>query len=98
MTGKEVHYMTRAMGDWPPTGFGSSLKRLREAAGMSQQQLAVKTPCSVFTVSKLERGAQEPAWPLVLAFCRALGVTSEAFQPADDTTAPGSAAEQTPAE
>ena len=31
------------------------------------------------TVSKLERGAQEPAWPLVLALARALGVEVTAF-------------------
>jgi hypothetical protein len=31
------------------------------------------------TVAKLERGVQEPAWPLVLALAKALGVTCEAF-------------------
>jgi len=31
------------------------------------------------TISKLERGAQEPAWPLVLALTKALGVEVTAF-------------------
>jgi DNA-binding XRE family transcriptional regulator len=80
--------MTRRMGDQAPSGFGPRLKQLREEAGLSQQDLAVKTPCSVFTVSKLERGTQEPAWPLVIAFCKALGVSCEAFQQAEGAAEP----------
>jgi transcriptional regulator with XRE-family HTH domain len=66
---------------WPPSGFGGQLARLREARGWSQEQLAREAGVSVFTVSKLERGAQEPAWPFVLLLARTLGVEVGAFVP-----------------
>ena len=68
------------IGGWEPTGFAARLKALREAAGLSQPELAEKAGCHKITVSKLERGEQEPAWPLVLSLCKALGVTCEAFR------------------
>jgi transcriptional regulator with XRE-family HTH domain len=66
-------------GGWPPTGFGARLRELREAKGLSQQKLADEAGCHRFTVAKLERGEQEPAWPLVLALAKALGVDCLAF-------------------
>src|SRR5260370_7419549 len=66
-------------GDFPESGFGGRLKAVREGAGVSQEELARRAGCSTFTVSRLERGAQEPNWPLVLALARALGVSCEAF-------------------
>lgn len=66
-------------GGWPASGFGGRLRTLREGAGLSQQQLADQAGCHRFTVAKLERAEQEPAWPLVLALAEALGVTCEAF-------------------
>lgn len=66
-------------GGWESTGFGRRLAELREAKGLSQAQLAEAAGCHRITVSKMERGEQEPAWPLVLAICAALGVTCEAF-------------------
>jgi transcriptional regulator with XRE-family HTH domain len=74
-------------GGWPATGFAGRLRSIREQAGLSQRELAERAGCNVFTLSKLERGTQEPAWPLVLALARALGVTCEAFQPAGDEPA-----------
>jgi transcriptional regulator with XRE-family HTH domain len=65
---------------WPSTGFGERLKAVREGAGQSQQRLADVVGVDVMTVSRLERGGQEPTWPLVLAFCEALGVSTEAFR------------------
>jgi transcriptional regulator with XRE-family HTH domain len=66
-------------GGWVPTGFGGRLRVLRERAGWTQRELADQAGCNQFTVAKLERGLQEPAWPLVLALGRALGVTCLAF-------------------
>jgi transcriptional regulator with XRE-family HTH domain len=66
-------------GGWPPTGFGGRLRSLREQATLSQRELAELAGCNQFTVAKLERGLQEPAWPLVLALAKALDVTCEAF-------------------
>jgi transcriptional regulator with XRE-family HTH domain len=66
-------------GGWPPSGFGGRLRSLREKAALSQRELADRAGCNQFTVAKLERGLQEPAWPLVLALAKALDVTCEAF-------------------
>jgi len=55
------------------------LKELREKGGMTAQQLCDRAGCHAMTISKLERGAQEPAWPLVLALAKALGVEVTAF-------------------
>jgi len=77
--------MTRRgeQGVWKPTGFGEILRRIRDERGLSQQALADAAGCHVITISKLERGRQEPAWPLVLLLAKALGVGVEAFAPAD---------------
>jgi transcriptional regulator with XRE-family HTH domain len=97
--------MTR-QGGWPASGFGQRLRVLREGAGLTQQQLADRAGCHMMTLSKLELGSQEPAWPLVLALARALGVTCLAFVPEGGEAAPAQkrgrgrppkqAAEQTP--
>src|SRR5579871_1118892 len=76
-------HMTK-QGGWESTGFAGRLRTVREQAGLSQRQLADRAGCNVFTLSKLERGTQEPAWPLVLALARALGVDCTAFQPTGD--------------
>jgi transcriptional regulator with XRE-family HTH domain len=75
-------------GGWPPSGFGGRLKTLREAAGLTQQQIAERAGCNQFTVAKLEAGRQEPAWPLVRALARALGVTCAAFDVPDGEPVP----------
>jgi transcriptional regulator with XRE-family HTH domain len=62
-----------------PTGFAGQLKRLREAAGLTQQQLAERAGFHGFTIAKLEQGVQEPTWPTVLALAHALSVAVGAF-------------------
>ena len=52
---------------------------LREAKGWAQAQLADEASVNDFTISKTERGLQEPAWPIVLALAGALGVEVGAF-------------------
>jgi transcriptional regulator with XRE-family HTH domain len=71
--------MTR-QGGWPPSGFGERLRQLREGARLTQQQLAERAGCHYMTVSLLERGTQEPAWPLVLQLADVLGVALEEFR------------------
>ena len=71
--------MGRKRSDSQPTGFGLLLKRFREKAGISQQELSARASCSLFTVSKIEREEQEPTWPLVLALAAALRVGVEQF-------------------
>ena len=54
------------------------LRALRERAGMSQEQLAVRAEVSVATVRKIETVAVvEPGYFTILAMLRALGVTNE---------------------
>jgi hypothetical protein len=48
------------------------------ARGADHRELP-RAGCNQFTAAKLEGGFQEPAWPLVLALAKALGVTCEAF-------------------
>jgi transcriptional regulator with XRE-family HTH domain len=85
----------RASGDG--TGFGVALKRLREAAGLSQQELAERSGLNIGGVTKLEQGQREPAWPTVLKLAAALGVDCKAFVADDAPTGDAEAAEPTPA-
>ncbi len=71
--------MTR-QGGWPASGFGQKLREVRQAQGLSQEALAERAGCHTMTVAKLEQGVQEPAWPLVLALARALGVSTSEFE------------------
>jgi transcriptional regulator with XRE-family HTH domain len=68
-------------GGWAASGFGARLRVLRERAGLSQAKLAKAAGCYHGTIAKMEQGLQEPAWPLVLAICDALGVSCDEFRP-----------------
>jgi transcriptional regulator with XRE-family HTH domain len=59
--------------------FGAKLKELREAADMTQKQLADGAGVNQRTVSSLEQGRYEPVWSTVQGLCAALGVSCEAF-------------------
>jgi transcriptional regulator with XRE-family HTH domain len=61
--------------DW----FAGRLKELREQAGLTQQQLGEKAGLSQAGIADLEQQRRKPAWETVVALCRALGVTPEAF-------------------
>jgi transcriptional regulator with XRE-family HTH domain len=71
-----------------PTGFAHRLKALREAAGLTQEQLAERTGLYKFSIAKLEQGVQEPSWPTVLALAKALGVDCRAFVPSGEMAEP----------
>jgi len=66
-------------GNLPPSNFGPSLRRVREAKGWTQKQLGEAAELHPNTIAKLERGDQEPNWPLVLKMAEVLGVTCEVF-------------------
>lgn len=66
-------------GENEPTGFGRRLREAREEKGLTQKQLADTAGTHVNTVARLEREEQEPAWPLVLKFAKALGVDCTTF-------------------
>jgi transcriptional regulator with XRE-family HTH domain len=59
--------------------FGQRLKELREATGLSQFGLSEKAGFDKWTVPQLEQGRRKPAWGTVVALCKALGVTPDAF-------------------
>jgi transcriptional regulator with XRE-family HTH domain len=59
--------------------FAERLKRLREAAGLTQPELAGRAGMNRFGVAKLEQGVREPSWGTVQALARALGVDVNAF-------------------
>jgi transcriptional regulator with XRE-family HTH domain len=59
--------------------FGNRLRELREAAGLTQRQLAEQAGLHLQGVVKLERGEREPAWSTLLALAKALGVSVAAF-------------------
>jgi transcriptional regulator with XRE-family HTH domain len=56
------------------------LRQLREAAGLSQAELAERAGMHRFGVAKIERGERVPGWDTVLALGKALGVPCTAFE------------------
>lgn len=73
------------------TGFGVRLKELREARGLTQQQLADAAGMNKFGLAKLEQGVTEPYWPTVLRLAAALGVSCSEFVPPGPPAAKGAA-------
>lgn len=57
--------------------FGPRLKELREAAGLSQGQLAVKIGVTRQAVSLWELSLRDPGWAEIQAIRRVLNVTCE---------------------
>ena len=60
--------------------FARRLKELREAAGLTQQQLGERAGMHKLSVAKLEQGLREPSWATVQALADALAVGCEAFR------------------
>ncbi len=60
--------------------FAARLKQLREAAGLTQHQLAEKARLHYMSVSRLERGVRDPSWETVQLLAEALGTTCTAFE------------------
>lgn len=64
--------------------FGTKLRELRTAAGMTQKELAEKSGRPQNTISQWENGSIEPAWSAVMDLAAALGVSCEAFRTPTD--------------
>jgi transcriptional regulator with XRE-family HTH domain len=89
------------MANGRPPDFGPRLRELREAAGLTQVQLAERAGLHPQGVVKLERGEREPAWSTVVALCAALDVSCERFlEPAGAKpgAAPGRPRKRAPAD
>ena len=54
-----------------------SLRQLREAAILSQNDLALKAGLSVNTICRLEKGKQKPNFKTTHKLARALGIKPE---------------------
>jgi transcriptional regulator with XRE-family HTH domain len=68
--------------------FAGRLRELREAAGLTQEQLGERVGVKREAVARWEAGKREPGWSNVLALAEALGVDCTAFTqaPARQTT------------
>jgi transcriptional regulator with XRE-family HTH domain len=62
------------------TPFARRLWELRDAAELTQSQLAERAGLHRQGIAKLELGEREPTWATMQALARALGVSCEAFQ------------------
>jgi transcriptional regulator with XRE-family HTH domain len=60
--------------------FAERLKELREAAGISQEELANRAGMSVASIRSLEQDRSEPSWSTVLKLARALNVRTTEFE------------------
>lgn len=60
----------------PPADFPASLRRLREAAGISMYELARRAGISPDMVSRMERGQRGPTLETARKLARALGEES----------------------
>jgi predicted ATPase/DNA-binding XRE family transcriptional regulator len=66
------------MPDQPSNQFGAQLRRLREAAGLTQEQLAERAGLTVNGISQLERGERRSPYPnTIRALAEALGLSDE---------------------
>lgn len=64
--------------------FATALKRLREAAGLTQAGLAEQAGLSLRTIQGWEQGRRSPVSPDFFQLARALGVTCESFADCED--------------
>lgn len=63
-----------------PAGFGAKLQSLREAAGLSREQLAAAAAASRESVRLYETGARRPTMDALFALSKALGVPADTFR------------------
>ena len=55
--------------------FGKTLRRLREAAGLSQEKVAQEADLTTGYISDLERGLKAPGLATIIRLATALGVS-----------------------
>jgi transcriptional regulator with XRE-family HTH domain len=62
-----------------PEWFKDRLRELRSKAGLTRQQLADKAGLKLNVIRDVEQGVNRPSWDTVIALCRALDVSCDAF-------------------
>lgn len=68
--------------------FGARIKQLREAAGLSQNELARRAGLAQSGLSYLESGAKGPSIDTLLRICSALGLSLSQFLGEEDNPLP----------
>ena len=68
--------------------FAKKLRQLRDAAGLTQEQMAERSGINLWTIRGYEQGRREPNWKGVLSLAKALNVAAEVFAACDESTAP----------
>jgi transcriptional regulator with XRE-family HTH domain len=66
--------------------FSERLKELRDAGGMTQEQLAQAAGMSVGNVRNYEQGIRLPTFPVVVKLAKALGTDCTTFADCTDVT------------
>jgi transcriptional regulator with XRE-family HTH domain len=59
----------------PTAQFAANLRRLRLAAGLTQERLSAATQMESAEISRLERGARDPQLRTIVRLARGLGVS-----------------------
>ena len=62
------------------------LRRLCEAAGLTQEQMAERSGINLWAIRGYEQGRREPNWKGVLSLAKALNVAAEVFSVCDEST------------
>jgi transcriptional regulator with XRE-family HTH domain len=50
------------------------IKRLRAERGITQEEMAFRADVTIATLSRVERGVTNPAWPTLVKIAEALGI------------------------
>jgi putative transcriptional regulator len=74
------------MAEKKATAFGTTLRELRLAAGLTHAELARRVGMHRFGITKLEYGHRDPSWETALALARALGLPATVFQQIEPRT------------
>jgi transcriptional regulator with XRE-family HTH domain len=64
--------------------FGEKLRKLRDAAGLSEAKLAAASGVGFGAIHQYGLGLRKPSFAAVVKLARALGVTCEAFADCED--------------
>ena len=65
--------------------FAEKLRQLRDAAGLTQEQLAERSGINLWTIRGYEQGRREPNWKGVLSLAQAIAVAAEVFAECDES-------------
>jgi transcriptional regulator with XRE-family HTH domain len=61
----------------PEERFAANLRRCREAADLTQEELSARAGLHATEISRLERAVREPRLGTIVRLARGLGVTAE---------------------